>query len=120
ELRRLRRALTPYEQACLLALGQTLAHALEAACRNLAVNDTEREIAGQVAHRLIHRGAVPVHVGVAADGRSRLYRHFGFTSTPIRHYAVLTAAARKYGLHAAASRAVCFDAVDGSLQKEHN
>jgi Xaa-Pro aminopeptidase len=120
EMRRLRRTLTPYEQACLLALGEMLAHALEAACRTLAVNETEREVAGHISHRLMHRGAVPVHIGVAADGRSRLYRHFGFTPTPIRHYAVLTAAARKYGLYAAASRAVCFDAVDGSLQREHN
>ena len=71
ELRRLRRTLTLYEQACLLTLGQTLSHALEATCRDLAVNDTEREAAGRIGHRLMHRGALPVHIGVAADGRSR-------------------------------------------------
>jgi Xaa-Pro dipeptidase len=120
ELRRLRRTLTVYEQACLLALGQTLSHALEATCRSLAVNDTEREAAGQVGHRLMHRGVQPVHVGAAADGRSRLYRHFGFTSTPIRRYVVLTATARKYGLCATASRAVSFGAIDEDFQKEHN
>ncbi|HVS38573.1 MAG TPA: hypothetical protein VMS17_23660 [Gemmataceae bacterium] len=120
ELRQLRRILTPYEQACLLTLGQTLSHALEATCRHLAVNETEREAAGQISHRLMHRGAVPVHVGVAADGRSRLYRHFGFTSTPIRRYAVLTAVARKYGLYAAASRSMSFGPVDGEFQKEQN
>ena len=120
ELRLLRRSLTAYEQACLLALGQTLSHALEATGRNIAVNDTEREAAGQIAHRLMHRGVLPLHVGVAADGRSRLYRQFGFTSTPIRRYAVLTAAARKYGLCAAASRSVSFGPVDEAFQKEHN
>ncbi len=120
EVRLLRRSLTAYEQACLLTLGETLSHALEATCRNIAANDTEREAAGQIAHRLIHRGALPVHVGVAADGRSRLYRHFGFTSTPIRHYGVVTAAARKYGLCAAASRSVSFGPVDEDFQKEHN
>ena len=120
EMCALRRALTGYEQACLLTLGQTLTHALEATCRNLAVNDTEREIAGQVGHRLMHRGLIPVHVGVAADGRSRLYRDFGYTSTPVRHYAVLTATARKYGLCASASRAVSFGGIDPEFQREHN
>src|SRR5438067_6297353 len=35
-LRRLRRALTPYEQACLRTVGGIVSHALEATCRNLA------------------------------------------------------------------------------------
>jgi Xaa-Pro aminopeptidase len=120
EVRRLRRTMTAYEQACLLALGATLSHALEATCRNVAAGDTEREAAGQIAHRLIHRGVLPAHIGVAAEGRSRLYRQFGFTSMPIRRYAVLTATARKYGLYAAASRAVSFGPADPEFQKEHN
>ncbi len=120
EMHRLRRSLTVYEQACLLTLGETLSHALEATCRSIAAGDTERETAGQIAHRLVHRGVLPLHVGVAADGRSRLYRQFGFTSTPIRRYAVLTAAARKYGLCAAASRSLSFGPVDEAFQKEHN
>ena len=120
EVRGLRRSLTVYEQACLLTLGQALTHALEATCRNVAVNDTEREIAGQVGHRLMHRGLLPVHIGVSADGRSRLYRDFGYTSTPIRQYAVLTATARKYGLCASASRSVSFGGIDAEFQKEHN
>ena len=120
EVRGLRQSLTVYEQACLLTLGQALTHALEATCRNLAVNDTERETAGQVGHRLMHRGLLPVHIGVSADGRSRLYRDFGYTSTPIHRYAVLTATARKYGLCASASRAVSFGGIDAEFQKEHN
>jgi Xaa-Pro dipeptidase len=119
-IRRLRRELSLYEQACLLTLGQTLSHALEATCRDLEVKDTEREAAGRIGHRLMHRGALPVYVGAAADGRSRAYRRVGFTSTPIRRYIVLTAAARKYGLCATASRAVSFGEVDPEFQKEHN
>jgi Xaa-Pro aminopeptidase len=120
ELRQLRRSLTPYEQACLLTLGETLAHAVEATCRTMPANVTEREAASQVSHRLIHRGAVPLHIGAAADGRSRIYRQFGYTSTHIRHYAVLSASARKYGLCAAAARAVSFGPVDPDFQKEQN
>jgi Xaa-Pro aminopeptidase len=115
-----RRALTVYEQACLLALGGAVAHALEAACRTLQRNDTEREVAGQLGHRLMHRGVLPAHIGVAADGRSRLYRRFGFTATPIERYAVLVATGRKYGLHVTASRTVCFGELPEDLQQEHS
>lgn len=119
-MRRLRRRLTPYEQACQLALGQTVAHALEATCRTLSQGETEREIAGHLSHRLIHRGILPLHVGVAVDGRSRLYRRFGFTSTPLEHYAVLTVTARKYGVYVTASRSVCFGELPPEFRQDHN
>jgi Xaa-Pro aminopeptidase len=119
-LRLLRRTLTVFEQACLHALGQIVSHALEATCRTMSSGASEREIAGQISHRLLHRGAVPLHIGVAADGRSRLYRQFSFTATPIRQYAVLTVVARKYGLYAAASRSVSFGTLDHDFQAEYN
>ncbi len=115
-LRKLRRNLTPYEQACLIALGQIVAHALEATCRTIESGESEREVAGQLSHRLIHRGVHPVQVGVAADGRSRTYRRHGFTPTLIDKYAVLTATGRKYGLCASASRSVCFGEVPEELK----
>jgi hypothetical protein len=107
-LRTSRQVLTPYEQACMGVIGQMVAHALEATCRSMPAHATEREVAAQISHRLIHRGVLPVHIGVAADGRSRTYRRFGFTSAPIERYAVLTATGKKYGLHCTASRSVCF------------
>ena len=119
-LRQLRRALSPYEQACLRAAGQVVSHAVEATCRTMQPGETERELAGQVTHRLLHRGALPVHVGIAADGRSRLYRQFGFTSTPARQSAVMTVTARKYGLHVSASRTVSFGPPDDALRQEHS
>ncbi len=119
-LARMRRNLSPYEQACLQALGAIVSHALEAACRTMRKGETEREVAGQLAHRLLHRGVQPVHLGVAADGRSRLYRRFGFTSTPIEQYAVLTTTARKYGLHVTASRTVCFGTPPEELVREQS
>jgi Xaa-Pro aminopeptidase len=116
QMRKLRRNLTPYEQACLLALGQIVAHALEASCRTLEQKESEREVAGQLCHRLIHRGVHPLQVCVAADGRSQTYRRHGFTPTPIERYAVLTATGRKYGLCATASRTVCFGEVPEDLK----
>jgi Xaa-Pro aminopeptidase len=117
-LRKARRALTVYEQACYRALGAIVGHALEATCRTMPAGITEREVAGQLSHRLVHRGAQVVTVGVAADGRSRLYRQFGFTATAITKYALLTVAARKYGLVATASRAVAFGEPDPQVRQE--
>jgi Xaa-Pro dipeptidase len=119
-LRRRRRTMDRYDQACYTALGQILTHALEATCRTLNTGETEREIAGQLSHRLLHRGAQVVSVGVAADGRSRLYRQLGFTSAPVTKYCVVSITARKYGLNATASRTVCFGEVDPDLRREHD
>jgi Xaa-Pro aminopeptidase len=120
DLREMRRALTIYEQASLLAVGQALSHALEATCRTLQAGQPEREAAGQVAHRLMHRGVFPVHIGVAADGRSRLYRRHGFTQATIEKLAVMSATGRKYGLHATASRMVSFGEPSEDLKQEVN
>lgn len=120
ELRQARRALTVYEQASLITVGKTVAHALEATCRTLQRNEPEREAAAQLAHRLMHRGVLAAYVGVAADGRSRHYRRHGFTQASIERYAVLTATGRKYGLHVTATRMVCFDEAPEDLKKEMN
>lgn len=119
-LRLLRRVLTPYEQACYHALGQIISHAIEATCRTMPANESEREVAAHLSHRLIHRGAWPLSVSVAADGRSRLYRQCGFTATPVRKYCVISVTARKYGLTATASRTLCFGEPDPALRKEHD
>jgi Xaa-Pro aminopeptidase len=119
-VRVLRRQSTPYEQACHRALGQAVSHALEATCRTLPQGVTEREAAAQVSYRLLTRGVQPLHVGVAADDRSRLYRTFGFTPAPVRRFAVLTVTGRKYGLTATASRTVCFGEPPAELRRDHN
>jgi Xaa-Pro aminopeptidase len=110
--------LTPYEQACLRALGQVVGHALEATCRTLVTNLSEREIAGQVGHRLLHRGVVPVSISVAGDDRARTYRHYGFTDLPVRKLCTIKVTGCKYGLHATAARAICFGQPDDALRQE--
>jgi Xaa-Pro aminopeptidase len=117
-LRPRRRALTLYEQACYRTLGHTVSHALEASCRTLTIDQTEREIAGQLSHRLLHRGVQPLAISVAADGRSRLYRQGGFTGTPVKRYCVVGVTARKYGLCVTASRAVSFGPPDEAFRLE--
>jgi Xaa-Pro dipeptidase len=120
QIRHLRRKLTTYEQACYRALGQIISHGLEACCRTLAPGESEREVAGQLSHRLYHRGAQPLVINVAAENRLRVYRHCGFTSTPVRTYCVLSVTARKYGLCATASRSVCFGQPEAQVRKDHD
>jgi hypothetical protein len=112
--------MTEYEIACYRTLGQTLSHALEATGRTLAVGETEREVAGQVSHRLLHRGVHPLLIAVTADGRGRAYRQPAFTSAPIQKSCVMTVSARKYGLCARASRTVAFGVTDTNLRREHD
>jgi Xaa-Pro dipeptidase len=120
QIRHLRRKMTAYEQACHRAVGQILSHALEACCRTLTPGETEREVAGQLSHRLLHRGAQPLALNVAAESRLRVYRHCGFTPAPIRTYCVVSATASKYGLCATASRSVCFGKPEDQVRRDHD
>jgi Xaa-Pro dipeptidase len=120
QIRHLRRKMTAYEQACHRAVGQILSHALEACCRTLTPGETEREVAGQLSHRLLHRGAQPLALNVAAESRLRLYRHCGFTPAPVRTYCVVSATASKYGLCATASRSVCFGPPEVQVRRDHD
>lgn len=120
QLRQRRRRLSAYEQECAKALGSLVGHALGATCRTMNPGETEREIAGQVSHRLLHRGAFPVSITVLGDGRSHLYRQAGFTALTVDQYCVVSATVRKFGLCATAARTVCFGKPDPMLQKEHD
>jgi len=120
QLQLLRRTLSDYEIACYRSLGQTLSHSLEATGRTLGVGETEREIAGQISHRLLHRGVQPLLISVTADGRGRTYRQASFTSTPVTRTCVMTVTARKYGLCAQASRAIAFGQPDPNLRRDHD
>ena len=120
QLRKLRCRLTEYERNCYMSLGQIVSHALEASCRTMVKGDTEREVASQLSHRLLHRGALPMLISVAADSRRRIYRQPGFTAAPIRENCTLLVVARKYGLVAQASRSMCFNQPDPQFRREHD
>jgi hypothetical protein len=119
QLRLFRRALSGFEQACVRLLGQIVAHALEATGRSMKSGQlTEQEVAGQICHRVLHKGAEPISVSVAADGRSQLYRQASFTSEIIHRSCVMTLTARKFGLCVTAGRTLSFGPPDASLDQE--
>jgi hypothetical protein len=118
QIRAARMALSLYEQACLRQLGKVMVHALEATGRSCNPGETERELAGQVAHRLLRYGATPIAISVVGDGRSRGFRRYGFTSQPVTRGAILSATARKYGMHVTAARSFHFGKVEDQLKEE--
>ena len=81
---------------------------------------TEQEIAGQISHRLWHRGAEPVALSVLADGRSKLYRQSGATAARVHRSCVLTLTARKFGLCVTTSRALSFGPPEESFSQEQD
>jgi Xaa-Pro aminopeptidase len=117
-LRRLRCALTPAEHGRLQGLGADLAHALEATCRHLDAGQPEEEVAGQLAHRLLHRGAHPVALAVAADGRASRHRRPGVTTAVVQHSCVVMATAARAGLHVTAARTVMFGPATAEFRAE--
>jgi len=120
ELRALRIELNRHEQRRLTALGIDLAHAVEATCRNTMVGDTECEVAGQLAHRMLRHGITPLRILVAADERSAEFRLAVPKGNRVQRRVTVAAVGRRFGLCAYACRTVCFGPPDEAfLQRFH-
>jgi Xaa-Pro aminopeptidase len=117
--RRIRLPLTAPERDRFKSLGAAVAHALEATCRNIEIGQTEQEVAGEVAHRLIKHGIMPVTLSVAADGRARRHRRPAVTDKRIERECVIFATAQRHGLHVTAARTVLFQQTDGERPTHH-
>ncbi len=108
QLTGLRIPLSTVECRRLREMGPELAHAVEATCRNCETGQTEAEIAGEVAHRMIRHRIVPERIQVCADGRSQAYPHWAYGEDRVQRYVVVTVIGRKHGLCLGASRTVSF------------
>jgi Xaa-Pro aminopeptidase len=117
-IRALRRPLTVLERQRLRELGRTLTLAVEATCRNFDRGETEADIAGHLAHRLLREGVVPVDLRVAGDDRLARYRQPTFKAAPIQQRATISVAGRRHGLCAALTRTVSFGPPDHDFQKQ--
>lgn len=118
-LRPLRYSLTKAERQRMRDLGRTLTLAVEATCRNFQPGETEADVAGHLAHRLLREGVVPVDLRVAGDDRLARYRQPGFKSAPIANRATITAVGRRHGLCAAVTRIVSFGPVREEVRAAH-
>jgi Xaa-Pro dipeptidase len=114
-----RRHMTERELGSLRALGKLLAHSVEATARGLAPGESEAEIAGQIAHRLLRHEIVPVRIQVMADGRGHRYRHWGFSGDRVHRQCVISALGRRGGLHCGVTRTVCLGPPETTLLESH-
>jgi hypothetical protein len=101
-----RRKLSAYEAGRLADLGKTVAHAVEATARNFDWGDTEEEIAGQIAHRLVRHGVDVIDMQVSGDGHARKSPRRSFGPDPVEEWCVVQATGRQFGLHVTAARTV--------------
>jgi len=91
------------------ALGETVAEAVEAVCRSVTPETTEREAAATLRGKL---AADDIETPVALVGGSKrapAYRHLTPTETPIDGYAIVSVTAQRDGLFASCTRTVAFD-----------
>lgn len=119
ELADFRRTINTNESKQLRILGRWVAHAVEAAARNLKRGSTEAEIAGEISHRLIKHEITPVRVQVQADGQGARYRHWSYGTDQIERHCVISAIGRQAGLHAACTRTVCFGTPPADMVDTH-
>jgi Xaa-Pro dipeptidase len=116
----LRTPLMESEWSQLRALGRALAHAVEATARQFSQGDTEAEVAGQLAHRLLRHQINPVRLQVMADGQGHRYRHWSYGADRIERTCVVSAVGTRHGLHAGVSRTVTFGTPTQSILDTHH
>jgi Xaa-Pro dipeptidase len=112
------RPLTEYEQALYFELGKAVVHAVEATARSLVRGETEREIAGHLAHRLYRHGVEATSISIAADDRGRRVRRAGFTEATVARVCYLQATGCRDGLYATVGRTIVFGPPDDAFRAE--
>lgn len=116
----LRFPLSPFERQRLRELGRALSHSLEATCRNFEPEETESDLAGHLAHRLMREGIVPLDIRVASDERLARFRQPTFKAAPIRKYATVAAVGRRHGLCVSATRTVALGRASTEFRQAHS
>ena len=115
----LRLPLSPFECSRMQLLGAQVAHALEATARHIELKQTEAEIAGQIANRLIKHEVLPSRIQVIADGRGKMYRHYTYSDRKLERWCVLSVVGQRWGLHCAATRTVCWGNPFSDVEAAH-
>ncbi|MGE3317027.1 MAG: M24 family metallopeptidase [Planctomycetaceae bacterium] len=119
ELTSLRIPLATVECRRAREVGAAVAHAIEATCRNCHLGQTEADLAGEVAHRLIRHRVVPERIQISSDGRSQAYPHWSYSDEQFQRCVSISAVGRKYGLCIGASRTVSFGQVPSEVLDAH-
>lgn len=119
QLRGMRLPLSKLEMRNLRETGALVSHAVEATARTLDRGESEAEICGQLAHRLLRHGIWPERVQVLADGQSKRYRHWHFGEDKVERFCTILAVGRRNGLHIGTARTISFGSPPKELRDAH-
>jgi len=119
ELQAMRLPLSRLDCDHMRQLGRHVSHAIEATARNCQIGQSECEIAGELAHRLLKHGVEPEQIQVMADGRGSRYRHWSHCEETLSSYCVISATGRKRGLRVGAGRTVSFGPPPEELRESY-
>lgn len=119
ELSLMRRSLSELDVKRMQELGKDISHAVEATARQCQQGQSESDLAGEVAHRLIKRQITALRIQVSADGQNQRYRLWGHGNETIGRYCTISAVGSRHGLSVGASRTVCFGDIPGELLEAH-
>jgi Xaa-Pro aminopeptidase len=111
----LRRSLTTAELERYRALGRDAAEALTDVCGRVQPTTTEFQAAAMTAEALVARGADPIVLLAAGEGRLPRHRHPLPTGEPLGRLAMVVVCARRQGLIASLTRMVSFGALAPGL-----
>jgi Xaa-Pro dipeptidase len=118
-LQELRIPLTALECERIRDLGRKVAHAVEASARHCEPGQTEAEIAGALAHRLIRHEIQPERLFAWADSQGQRYRHWSYGLDRFQTHITIGAIGRWKGLCAGAARTVCFGKPSHTIYDAH-
>jgi Xaa-Pro dipeptidase len=114
----LRADLLPEEVERYREVGRIATEAMLQTCQAIHQGQTEHEIAGNLAHRVISHGGRPGVVLIATDERIAKYRHPVPTDKKLRDYAMLVLGASKWGLQVSITRFVSFHKLDDDMHRK--
>ena len=115
----LRCQLSPFERERLRRLGAKVSRAVEATARTLELGQSENEVVGQMAHRLLRQNVHPVRLRAVADGRLNRYRQWERSELPCTAWVTLSACGMAEGLHVTATRTVALGPGCESLMAQY-
>lgn len=119
EIESLRRNLNEYEVARLMEIGSAATDALQAALLDVDNDESEVEVAGEIAEELWERDLEPVVLLVAGARRIHRYRHPLPTTEAIGDFAMGVICARRKGLIASVTRLIHFGAAPTELTENY-
>lgn len=120
DIENLRRNLNEFEVARLKDVGRDATEALEEAMLDIDNDESEVEVAGEIAEELWERNLEPVVLLVAGENRIKKYRHPLPTTARVGNLVMGVICARRKGLIASVTRLVHFGELTSELKENYS